>query len=178
MRHAVWTSWTMRTHIRTVHEKRRDHECETCGKQFGRADALRSHVFHVHKNPLPHEVRSRGADSELNMPFTAADAQNAEKISRNMPRKDEHPALLSSEPTAPKIYGADESPRQKEESQEAIPSREHDWLDMGSLRSCSSDEAFEGTMFGENILAMETKNNLGNKKRDLRREESHWCHLF
>jgi len=106
----------LRIHIRTVHEKRRGHECETCGKQFGHVENLRSHVFHVHKNPPPHEVRSRGADSELNMPFTAADAQNAEKISRNMPRKDEHPALLSSEPTAPKIYGAHESSRQKRSS--------------------------------------------------------------
>jgi len=142
----------LRIHIRTVHEKRRGHECETCGKQFGHVENLRSHVFHVHKNPLPHEVRSRGVDSELNMPFTTADAQNAENRSRNMPRKEEQTALLSSEPTAPKIYGADESPRQKEESQEAIPSREHDWLDMGSLRSCSSDESFEVKKFGENVL--------------------------
>ena len=40
---------SLRTHVRTVHEKRRDHACPQCDAAFGRAGDLRSHVRTVHK---------------------------------------------------------------------------------------------------------------------------------
>ena len=46
---------TLKTHIETVHEKRRDHACSYCkGVAFGTASDLKKHSNHVHlKIPWP-----------------------------------------------------------------------------------------------------------------------------
>ena len=43
----------LRTHVRTVHEKRRDHACPQCDAAFGEAGTLRKHVRTVHKQAPP-----------------------------------------------------------------------------------------------------------------------------
>ena len=48
----------LKTHIETVHEKRRDHVCGYCkGVAFGRASTLKKHIDVVHLKIK----RSRGA---------------------------------------------------------------------------------------------------------------------
>ena len=48
----------LKTHIKTVHEKRRDHVCGYCtGVAFGRAGDLKKHISAVHLKIK----RSRGA---------------------------------------------------------------------------------------------------------------------
>ena len=39
----------LRTHVRTVHEKRRDHVCPHCVAVFGEASSLTAHVRVVHE---------------------------------------------------------------------------------------------------------------------------------
>ena len=48
--HAEQTSQAqaLKSHIYVVHEKHRDHECDTCGKSFGRAGDLKEHIETVH----------------------------------------------------------------------------------------------------------------------------------
>ena len=43
----------LRTHVRTVHEQRRDHACPQCDAAFGQAGNLRTHVRTVHKQAPP-----------------------------------------------------------------------------------------------------------------------------
>jgi hypothetical protein len=37
------------THVRTVHEKRKDHACPHCAAAFGHASRLTTHVRTVHE---------------------------------------------------------------------------------------------------------------------------------
>ena len=39
----------LRTHVRTVHEQRKDHACPQCDASFGQASNLRTHVRTVHE---------------------------------------------------------------------------------------------------------------------------------
>ena len=39
----------LRTHVRTVHEQRKDHACPQCDAAFGQAGNLTRHVRTVHK---------------------------------------------------------------------------------------------------------------------------------
>ena len=39
----------LRTHVRTVHEQRKDHACPQCDAAFGQAGNLRKHVRVVHE---------------------------------------------------------------------------------------------------------------------------------
>ena len=39
----------LKTHVRTVHEKRRDHVCSYCHAAFGQAGNLRAHVRTQHR---------------------------------------------------------------------------------------------------------------------------------
>ena len=55
---AFGTKSTMKTHIEVVHEKRRDHACGYCdGVAFGTASTLKKHISAVHLKIK----RSRGA---------------------------------------------------------------------------------------------------------------------
>ena len=55
---AFGTKSSLKTHIETVHEKRRDHVCGYCkGVAFGRASTLKKHIDVVHLEIK----RSRGA---------------------------------------------------------------------------------------------------------------------
>ena len=45
---------TLRTHVRTVHEQRRDHACPQCDAAFGQAGNLRVHVRTVHEKRKDH----------------------------------------------------------------------------------------------------------------------------
>ena len=55
---AFGTASTLKTHIETVHEKRRDHVCGYCkGVAFGRASTLKAHISAIHLKIK----RSRGA---------------------------------------------------------------------------------------------------------------------
>ena len=44
----------MNKHVRTVHEKRRDHKCPHCAAAFGTADHLTRHVHAVHEQRRDH----------------------------------------------------------------------------------------------------------------------------
>ena len=54
----------MRTHVRTVHEKRKDHQCPHCTYAAGTAGYLRTHVRTVHEKrrdfKCPHCPKSFG----------------------------------------------------------------------------------------------------------------------
>ena len=39
----------LNTHVRTVHEQRKDHACPQCDAAFGQASSLRTHVRTVHE---------------------------------------------------------------------------------------------------------------------------------
>ena len=39
----------LRTHVRTVHEQRKDHACPQCDAAFGQAGSLRAHVRAIHR---------------------------------------------------------------------------------------------------------------------------------
>ena len=55
---AYQTKSHLKTHIETVHEKRRDHACPYCeGVAFGRAGDLKAHISAIHLKLK----RSRGA---------------------------------------------------------------------------------------------------------------------
>ena len=41
-------------HVRTVHEKRRDHACPHCAAAFGEASKLKTHVRTVHEKRKDH----------------------------------------------------------------------------------------------------------------------------
>ena len=47
--HAFGQASNPRTHVRTVHEQRKDHACPQCDAAFGQAGNLRKHVRTVHK---------------------------------------------------------------------------------------------------------------------------------
>ena len=47
----------MRTHVRTVHEKRRDHGCPHCPAAFGQKCSLTKHVRSVHEKRRDHVCR-------------------------------------------------------------------------------------------------------------------------
>ena len=42
-------------HIKGVHEKMKNHICETCGSAFDRRDSLRKHISFVHEKARPHK---------------------------------------------------------------------------------------------------------------------------
>ena len=44
----------MVVHCRTVHERRRDHQCPHCSSRFGRVDSMRQHCKTVHEKVLAH----------------------------------------------------------------------------------------------------------------------------
>ena len=44
---------SLRTHVRTVHEQRKDHACPQCDAAFGEASNLKTHVRTVHKQAPP-----------------------------------------------------------------------------------------------------------------------------
>ena len=44
----------LRTHVRTVHEKRKDHACPQCDAAFGQASHLSRHVRAVHEQRRDH----------------------------------------------------------------------------------------------------------------------------
>jgi hypothetical protein len=45
---AFGTAGNLRTHVRTVHEKRKDHACPHCAAAFGHASTLTTHVRTQH----------------------------------------------------------------------------------------------------------------------------------
>ena len=42
-------------HIREVHEGRRNHKCESCGKAFKNSRGLKRHIDTVHKGLKPYQ---------------------------------------------------------------------------------------------------------------------------
>ena len=55
---ARWEKGTLKTHIETVHEKRRDHACPYCkGVALGAKGTLKKHISAIHLKIK----RSRGA---------------------------------------------------------------------------------------------------------------------
>ena len=46
------TPYEVRTHIETVHEGQKNHQCTYCGKKFGRKDKLRCHIKTLHKETI------------------------------------------------------------------------------------------------------------------------------
>ena len=68
----------MRTHVRTVHEKRRDHGCPHCPAAFGRKGHLTTHVRTVHLKRRDHEC-----------PYCPATFGHKGSLTRHMRRK--HP---------------------------------------------------------------------------------------
>ena len=49
MHNSIWIEKTLVVHLRMVHEKRRDFECEQCLKQFGIKNNLTKHIRMVHE---------------------------------------------------------------------------------------------------------------------------------
>ena len=64
----------LRTHVRTVHEQRRDHACPQCDAAFGEASSLSRHVRTVHKQPppMPLPVPPHGARGAAVVPGATA----------------------------------------------------------------------------------------------------------
>ena len=57
----IQTKSYLKTHIKTVHEKRRDHACPYCpGVAFGEKGTLKAHISAIHLKIK----RSRGAKSQ------------------------------------------------------------------------------------------------------------------
>ena len=58
-----------RAHVRTVHERRRDHACPHCAAAFGEAGHLKTHVRAVHEkcrdHACPHCAAASGRASHL-----------------------------------------------------------------------------------------------------------------
>ena len=52
--HALGQASNPRTHVRVVHEQRRDHACPQCGAAFGEAGTLRKHVSTVQEQRRDH----------------------------------------------------------------------------------------------------------------------------
>ena len=46
----------LRTHVRVVHEQRKDHTCPQCDAAFGQASTLRAHVRTVHEQREEEEL--------------------------------------------------------------------------------------------------------------------------
>ena len=46
---------TLAIHIREVHEGRRNHKCESCGKAFSNSGRRKRHIDTVHKGLKPHQ---------------------------------------------------------------------------------------------------------------------------
>ena len=44
------TKWSLKVHMKTIHEGAKDHECAICGKKFSRKSSLKRHVSSVHQN--------------------------------------------------------------------------------------------------------------------------------
>ena len=40
---------SLKKHIHTVHESRKDHKCEACGKSFTEARNLKKHIHAIHE---------------------------------------------------------------------------------------------------------------------------------
>ena len=56
---AFTAAGSLKKHVRTVHEQRRDHACSQCDAAFGKASHLGVHVRTVHKQHKDgHEQRS------------------------------------------------------------------------------------------------------------------------
>ena len=58
---------SLRTHVRTVHEQRRDHACPQCDAAFGEASNLNKHVRAVHKQAPPMPQQQLGGAALLNL---------------------------------------------------------------------------------------------------------------
>ena len=43
-------SFNSKTHVKTVHEKKKDFKCDICGKEFVRNSYLEKHMIEAHEN--------------------------------------------------------------------------------------------------------------------------------
>ena len=42
-------AWTLKKHIRRVHEGQREYECKSCGKSFFNSQTLKKHIRTIHE---------------------------------------------------------------------------------------------------------------------------------
>ena len=53
---------SFKTHIKIVHEKRKDYKCKTCGKEFGLSGTLNNHIKTVHEGQKDHKCEICGKE--------------------------------------------------------------------------------------------------------------------
>ena len=46
------SSGNLNTHIRAVHESRKDHKCDHCGKCFSESENLKRHIKTIHESKI------------------------------------------------------------------------------------------------------------------------------
>ena len=52
--------WKLKRHMKTVHENRKDYQCEQCGKSYAQKDTLKKHENGVHFKMKPYECEICG----------------------------------------------------------------------------------------------------------------------
>ena len=63
---------TLTTHVRVVHEKRKDYACPHCADAFGHASALKRHVHTVTRHPGDSAAFAPGGSIGLQMDLAAS----------------------------------------------------------------------------------------------------------
>ena len=58
--HVVKYFLVLTKHIHTIHEVRKDHKCESCGKSFSEAGNLKKHICTVHEGHKDFKCESCG----------------------------------------------------------------------------------------------------------------------
>ena len=55
----------MKTHINLVHNGKKDHNCDSCGKSFSQAEDLKRHIYSVHNGKKDYKCDSCGKEFSL-----------------------------------------------------------------------------------------------------------------
>ena len=80
---AILDKTGMKRHLKTVHEGRKDHKCERCGKEYTEKKSLRTHIKREHDN-----VRDEQCNQCGKLFFTK---EVLKKHVKNIHNKDQNP---------------------------------------------------------------------------------------
>ena len=83
---AILDKTGMKRHLKTVHEGRKDHKCERCGKEYTEKKSLRAHIKREHDN-----VRDEQCNQCGKLFFTK---EVLKKHIKNIHNKDQNPSRV------------------------------------------------------------------------------------